>query len=553
MLQFTLPDNSILQLPNGSNLLTIAKLSLTNKSPIVEGILDGMPIDLQAPLRHGGRVEFLEMDTEEGMRIYLRTLLFVLLATAEKLYPQAKLEVRNTLGSALYIADQSEKPLSYRDWYRLEKAMHEYVDAKEPIKLRLGSKAEALAIAVKNGLPDKIDLLERVAEDAEMPIYSFAGSEGYYFGSLCPDASYVPLFELIPYGGGVILNYPDVGDYKTLPVFEDCPLLQDAFDKTEEWSKLVNCNTIAKLNRLQREGKSDRMIQVAEALQEKNLAKIADMVAMRKDSLKLILIAGPSSSGKTSTAQRLSIQLAVNGLNALPISMDDYYINRVNTPRKANGEYDFECLEAIDVPLFNEHITKLMNGEEVEIPKYNFKKGEREYRGNKLKMQKNSVLIVEGIHGLNEKLTAEIPAQKKLKIYVSALSPMSLDEHSRINTTNVRLLRRIVRDNQFRGHDAVATLNKWADVREGEGKYIFPFQGSADIIFNTTLIYELAVLKRYAEPLLKQVQPKDGMAYTTAQRLLALLFSCDTISEDVIPNNSIIKEFIGGSVFKEAL
>lgn len=553
MLQFTLPDNSILQLPIGSNLLTIAKLSLNNKSPIVEGILDGMPLDLQAPLTHGGRVDFLEMDTEEGMRIYLRTLLFIFLATAEKLYPKAKLEVRNTIGSALYIADMSDKPLSYRDCYKIERAMRVYVEAKEPIRLRMGSKAEALAIAVKNGLPDKIDLLERIEDDRLMPIYSFAGSEGYYFGSLCPDASYVPMFEIIPYGKGIIINYPDVGDYKSLPEFKDCPLLQDAFDKMEEWSKLINCNTIAKLNRLQREGKSDRMIQIAEALQEKNLAKIADMVAVRKDSLKLILIAGPSSSGKTSTAQRLSIQLAVNGLHALPISMDDYYINRVNTPRKANGEYDFECIEAIDVPLFNEHITKLMAGEEVEIPKYNFKKGEREYRGNKLKMQDNSVLIVEGIHGLNEKLTEEIPASKKLKVYVSALSPMSLDEHSRINTTNVRLLRRIVRDNQFRGHDAVATLNKWADVREGEGKYIFPFQGDADIIFNTTLIYELAVLKHYAEPLLKQVQPKDGMAYTTAQRLLALLYTCDTISEEVIPNNSIIKEFIGGSVFKEAL
>lgn len=553
MLQFTLADNSLLQLPAGSNLLTITKLSLTNKSPIVEGILDGVPIDLQEPLTHGGRVEFLEMNTEEGMRVYLRSLLFMLLATVEKLHPEAKLEVRNTLGSALYIADKSAKPLNYRDWYGVEKAMHAYVEAKEPFKLRISDKADAIAIAKKNGLQDKVDMLQEMPEDHPMHIYSFAGKEGYYFGSICPDASYIPLFEVIPYGHGIILNYPDVGAYNELPPFEDCPLLQDAFDRMEEWSSLINCNTIAKLNRLQKEGKIDRTIQVAEALQEKNLAKIADMIAARKDSLKLILIAGPSSSGKTSTAQRLSVQLAVNGLDPLAISMDDYYVNRVNTPRKPDGGYDYECLEAIDVALFNEHMNKLMKGEEVELPKYVFSKGVREYWGNKIKMKENSVLIVEGIHGLNEKLTAKIPAHKKLKIYVSALSPMSLDEHSRINTTNVRLLRRMVRDNQFRGHDAVATLNKWQDVREGEAKYIFPFQGDADVIFNTTLIYELAVLKKYAEPLLKQVQPTDGQAFTTAQRLLKLLGWCCNISEEVIPNNSIIKEFIGGSVFKDAL
>lgn len=553
MLKFTLPDNSELQLPLGSNLLTIAKLALNIKSPIVEATLDGMPMDLQAPLHKGGRVGFIEMNTEEGMRIYLRTLICMLVATAEKLFPGTKLEVRGTLGSALYIADNSKQPLNYREWQKVEETMHSYVDAKEPIKLHYVSYEEAMQVARQNDMEDGLAMLKMLPPSQEIPLYNFIGRDCYMFGSMCPNASYVPLFELIPYGKGIVLNYPDVGKYKELTPFVDQPLLQSAFETAEEWCSLIGCSTLAKLNKLHEAGKANRMIQVCEAWQERKLAAIADMVAQRKNKLKLILIAGPSSSGKTSTAQRLSIQLAVDGLHPLPISMDDYYVNRADTPLKEDGSYDYECLEAIDIAAFNEHLNKLLNGEEVEIPKYNFKTGLREYRGNRMKMGENSVLIVEGIHGLNEKLTASIPAEKKLKIYVSALTPISLDEHSRINTTNVRLLRRMVRDNQFRAKTAVDTLSTWEDVREGENKYIFPFQGDADVVFNSTLIYELAVLKKYAEPLLLKVKPEDGQAYTTAQRLLALLSHVCSIEEDVIPNNSIIKEFIGGSIFKEAL
>ena len=553
MLKFTLPDNSELQLPLGSNLLTIAKLALNIKSPIVEATLDGMPMDLQAPLHKGGRVGFIEMNTEEGMRIYLRTLICMLVATAEKLFPGTKLEVRGTLGSALYIADNSKQPLNYREWQKVEETMHSYVDAKEPIKLHYVSYEEAMQVARQNDMEDGLAMLKMLPPSQEIPLYNFIGRDCYMFGSMCPNASYVPLFELIPYGKGIVLNYPDVGKYKELTPFVDQPLLQSAFETAEEWCSLIGCSTLAKLNKLHEAGKANRMIQVCEAWQERKLAAIADMVAQRKNKLKLILIAGPSSSGKTSTAQRLSIQLAVDGLHPLPISMDDYYVNRADTPLKEDGSYDYECLEAIDIATFNEHLNKLLNGEEVEVPKYNFKTGLREYRGNRIKMGENSVLIVEGIHGLNEKLTASIPAEKKLKIYVSALTPISLDEHSRINTTNVRLLRRMVRDNQFRAKTAVDTLSTWEDVREGENKYIFPFQGDADVVFNSTLIYELAVLKKYAEPLLLKVKPENGLAYTTAQRLLSLLSHVCSIEEDVIPNNSIIKEFIGGSIFKEAL
>ena len=316
---------------------------------------------------------------------------------------------------------------------------------------------------------------------------------------------------------------------------------------------MIQCNTIGKLNKLIEGGYAGRIIQVAEALHEKKLAGIADMIAARRDELKLVLIAGPSSSGKTSTAQRLSIQMAVNGLRPMPISMDDYYCNRVDTPRKPDGSYDFECLEAIDLELFNDHLQRLLAGERVKMPKYNFRTGFREYRGNELQMQENSVLVVEGIHGLNEKLTAAIPANKKMKLYVSALTPMSFDEYNRIHTTDVRLLRRMVRDSQFRSRDAESTLAQWPDVREGEEKYIFPFQTSADVVFNTTLIYELAVLKKYAVPLLQAVPREAGKAYMTAQRLLNMLYFVKEIDDAVIPNNSILREFVGGSIFKDSL
>ena len=487
------------------------------------------------------------------MRVYTRTLLFMLLVSAKKLRPDVELEVRNTLGSALYCVDHSSHKLTGEDIKAIEAEMRKLVEQKAPVMLKRLPKAEAMQVACSFCTSDREALLKQVPEDAVLSLYYLEGQPGYFFGPMCPDCGYVPNFELLPYGNGVIINYPDTGDWTYLPPFEDKPRLNAAYQEAEDWSAMIQCNTIGKLNKLIEEGYAGRIIQVAEALHEKKLAGIADMIAARKDELKLVLIAGPSSSGKTSTAQRLSIQMAVNGLRPMPISMDDYYLNRVDSPRKPDGSYDFECLEAIDLELFNEHLQKLLAGERVKMPKYNFRTGFREYRGNELQMQENSVLVVEGIHGLNEKLTASIPANKKMKIYVSALTPMSFDEHNRIHTTDARLLRRMVRDSQFRSHDAEATLLRWGDVREGEEKYIFPFQTSADVVFNTTLIYELAVLKKYAVPLLEAVPRTAGKAFMTAQRLLTMLYYVKEIDDAAIPNNSILREFVGGSIFKDAL
>ena len=554
MLAWRLPNGQLRQVEEGSSLLTVAQgLQASYASPIVEGIFNNEAVDLQKPFYEDGTLGFIEVNTEEGMRVYTRTILFMLLVTAKRLRPDVELEVRNTLGSALYCADHSSHRLSAEDIKAIETGMKQLVAARTPITLKRLPKQDAMQEACSFCTSDREALLRELPEDAVLSLYYLENMPGYFFGAMCPDCGYVPNFELLPYGDGVIINYPDTGDWEHLPPFEDKPCLNAAYQEAEDWSAMIQCNTIGKLNKLIDEGYAGRIIQVAEALHEKKLAKIADMIATRRDELKLVLIAGPSSSGKTSTAQRLSIQMAVNGLRPMPISMDDYYRNRVDSPRKPDGSYDFECLEAIDLELFNEHLQKLLAGERVKMPKYNFRTGFREYRGNELQMQENSVLVVEGIHGLNEKLTASIPANKKMKLYVSALTPMSFDEHNRIHTTDARLLRRMVRDSQFRSHDAESTLTLWSDVREGEEKYIFPFQTSADVVFNTTLIYELAVLKKYAVPLLKAVPRESGKAYMTAQRLLNMLYYVKEIDDTVIPNNSILREFVGGSVFKDAL
>lgn len=554
MLAWKLPDGQLRQAEEGSNLLAIAA-SVQNAyaSPIVEGVFNNAAVDLQRPLYADGEISFLEMNTEEGMRVYTRTLLFMLLVATKKLRPDVDWEVRNTLGSALYLVDRSEKKLAPQDIAALAAAMRAMVDDAEKISLKFISKQEALQTEYGVCSADRKALLDALPESTLLSLYYLQGEPGYFFGSMCPDCSYVPNFELLSYGEGVIINYPDTGDWTHLPPFEDKPGLNAAYQEAEDWSAMIKCNTIGKLNKLIEQGYAGRIIQVAEALHEKKLAGIADIIAARRKELKLVLIAGPSSSGKTSTAQRLSIQMAVNGLYPMPISMDDYYRNRVDSPRKADGSYDFECVEAIDLELFNEHLQKLLAGERVKMPKYNFRTGCREYRGNELQMQENSVLVVEGIHGLNERLTASIPAHKKLKLYVSALTPMSFDEYNRIHTTDVRLLRRMVRDSQFRSHDAEATLALWSDVREGEEKYIFPFQTDADVVFNTTLIYELAVLKKYALPLLQAVPRSAAKAFSTAQRLLNMLYFVKEIDDAAIPNNSILREFVGGSVFKDAL
>ena len=429
--------------------------------------------------------------------------------------------------------------------------MKELAAKSEPIIYKHINKKEAEKILCERNEADRLELLHAIDDDLLLTCYTLKGHMEYFFGPMLPDCGYLKLFELINYENGIVINYPETGQNE-LDVFVDSPKLNKMFHEMEEWSTMLQCNTVAKLNRIIKEDHAGVIIQVAEALHEKKIAAIADEITDKGKDVHLVLIAGPSSSGKTTFAQRLSIQLVVNGLRPVPISMDDYYKERLNTPRKADGSYDFESVEAIDLELFTDHLKRLLAGETVKIPKYNFRTGLREYRGRELTLSDNSVLIVEGIHGLNERISAVVPARNKLKVYISALTPMSLDDYNRIQTTDMRLLRRLVRDSQFRSHDALMTLKLWDDVRRGEEKYIFPFQEEADIIFNTTLVYEFAVLKKYAEPLLQGV-PETEAVYTNAQRLLGLLSHVTPLDKELIPKNSILREFVGGSAFKEAL
>lgn len=557
MIQLLLPNGQLRQVEEGTTLAPLAaEFSAYSASPLVEALYNGRDFDLNRPLtaeRELNSVAFVELNTEDGMRVYVRTLLFMFLVAMKRVAPQVQIEVRNTLGSALYCCEAGDTQLTAEQLAAVSEEMLRMAAARLPLLLKRLPKAEALASWGGCCSEDRLALLEELPEDALLTVNYLDGEPGYFFGSLCPDTGFLQHFELLPYDKGVVINYPDVGAWNVLPPFNDRPMLHRAFEETEDWVKLINCGTIGKLNKIISAGYADKIIQIAEALHEKKLVAIADEIARRRDELKLVLIAGPSSSGKTSMAQRLSIQLAVNGIIPMAVSMDDYYKNRVDTPKKPDGTYDFESIEAVDLELFNDHLTRLLAGESVKLPKYNFRTGWREYRGREMKMHPDSVLVVEGIHGLNEKLTASVPAAKKMKLYVSALTPMNLDEHNRINTTDVRLLRRMVRDSQFRARDARETLLQWNDVRYGEEKYIFPYQDSADIVFNTTLIYELAVLKKYALPHLQKLTEADGPMYATAQRLLGLLSFVKSIDDEVIPNNSILREFIGGSVFKEAL
>ncbi len=557
MIKVTLPDNTIVEIAKGGTLLDLAqKEGAVRGVTVLAAIYNGLLVDLRRPGEEAGSVLWIDANSEDGMRVYTRTLLFMMIEAAAELMPDLDIEVRNTMGSALFCRASHNgvrRPLASDEVAKLEARMREMVDAKLPITYKVLTKHETAELAKEANhiTPEIGHLVHFLPDDIKLKVYYLNNMPGFFFDGFVPDCGYVPYFELLPYEDGIMINYPDIGTWDVLPPFHDQPIMHEAYEEMEEWAKMIHCDTIGKLNTIIDAGYEDKIIQVAEALHEKKLSRIADKVAERKRDIKIILIAGPSSSGKTSTAQRLSIQLAVNGLRPMPISMDDYYRNREDTPRRPDGGYDFECLEAIDVPLFNEQLQKLLAGEAVELPKYNFKTGMREYNGNVIQMDERSVLVIEGIHGLNEKLTASIPAKNKMKLYVSALTPMSLDAYNRIHTTDVRLLRRMVRDSQFRNYSAEKTLDMWMNVREGEEKYIFPFQSDADVVFNTTLVYELAVLKKYAVPLLQEVPQSNANAYSRARRLLHLLKYVKEVNDNIIPNNSILREFFGGSVFKE--
>ncbi|WHE06551.1 nucleoside kinase [Thermoanaerobacterium thermosaccharolyticum] len=531
--------------PYNVTLLEISQQFKDNhKSTIVAAKVDNLMVDLSTKVDRDCEIQFVDMSTEEGMMVYRRSLTFVLIKAVKDILPGSKVTIEHSLGKGLY-CEIHGSTVNNKIVNAIKSRMREIIDADYPIVKKYMDKKEALDLFLKERLEEKVSLF-KYSDKEKIPVYFCDDVVDFFYIPCVPSTGYLKLFDLFLYFPGVILLFPDPAKPDILPRFVDVPKLASIFKEAEEWANILNIGYVASLNDMIKSGNGKELVLISEALHEKKIATIADHIYQNK-MIKLVLIAGPSSSGKTSFAHRLSVQLRVNGLKPLPISLDNYFLPRELTPKDEFGNYNFETIDALDLELFNDHIIKLMQGEEVELPIFNFKKGEREKNGKKVKLDKNQIILVEGIHGLNEKLTRDIPKDSKYRIYISALTQLNLDEHNRISTTETRLLRRIVRDNQFRSSDAEETILMWPSVRKGEENYIFPYQEDADIMFNSSLPYELPVIKKYAEPLLRKIN-KDSKAFSVAQELLEILsYFVNLEDESAIPPNSLIKEFIGGS------
>lgn len=511
---------------------------------IVAAKIDNELVDLNQMIDRDCTIDFVDMSTEEGIKIYARSLTFVLIKAVKELLPGATVTIEHSLGKGLYCEIHGYS-IDNKVVAMIKSKMKDIIDKDMQIEKKLLHKEEAIRIFDEEGLNEKARLFEYSGKDM-IPVYYCDNTVDFFYSPCVPSTGYLKLFDIRFYFPGLILIYPDVANPNELPVFVDVPKLASIFKEAEEWADIMNIGYVSSLNDMIKSGKGKELILISEALHEKKISKIADYITSNR-MIKVVLIAGPSSSGKTSFIHRLSIQLRVNGLKPYPISLDNYFLPRELTPKDEFGNYDFESIDALDLNLFNEQLIKLIQGEEVEIPIFNFKKGIREPEGRKVKLEKNQIILMEGIHGLNEKLTSQIPKDNKYKIYISALTQLNLDEHNRIHTTETRLIRRIVRDNKFRSSDAAATINMWPSVRRGEEKWIFPHQEQADVMFNSSLPYELPVLKKYVEPLLKEIK-KHNPAYSIAQEILEFLSYFVSLEDELpIPPNSLIKEFIGGS------
>ena len=491
-------------------------------------------------------VEKIGPNSSDGNRIYVRGLVFVMLKAFEELYPNEKFIVNYALGHSLFCEATSNFIFTEDDIQKVKNRMQEIINKDIPIEKKLLTIDEAMHLYERAGREDKVGLLETRMK-SYVSMYYCGSTFNYFYGVMPISTGYLKCFDIIKYENGVLLIYPRRFSPNKLEKVKDSKKLYATFNEYDKIHKVLKIENLASLNKFTQDGKAGEIIRVSEALHEKKIANIADMIASDRKR-KLILIAGPSSSGKTTFAQRLDIQLKVNGIQTVTLSMDNYFVDRTKTPKDENGNYDFECLEAIDLELFNQQLVALLNGEEVELPTFDFTDGLRKYLGNKAKLENNQVLVIEGIHGLNEKLTAAIPRENKFKIYISALTTLNIDDCNRVSTSDTRLLRRMLRDSKFRSHSPAATIKMWESVRRGEEKYIFPYQEEADAMFNSSLVYEIAVLKPYVEPLLASVE-YDSPEFSEAKRLYEFLSYFITIEDKEIPINSIMREFIGGGCF----
>ena len=491
-------------------------------------------------------VEFLDMTSSSGSRAYTRTLFFVLCKAVQDIYPATDVVIDIPVSNGFYVDIRLGRPVVDEDVNIIRRRMQEIIDARMPIRRFTVPTEEAVALFQEKGDVEKVKLL-KTSGSIYTTYYRIGDYVDYYYGTLLTNTSQLYLFGLEKYYDGMLLRIPSLKNPDVLGEMTRQDKMFEIFKEHHRWQSILGIRTVGDFNQAIDANHATDIINISEALQEKKIANIAEEIASRK-GVKLVLLAGPSSSGKTTSCKRLSIQLAVNGLKPLQISLDDYFVDREKTPKDASGEYDYESIYALDLDLINEQFNALFRGEEVELPKYDFQSGKSKKSGNKLKMNDNNVLVVEGIHALNPELTAHIPQEQIFRVYASALTTILLDNHNYIPTTDNRLLRRIIRDYKYRGVSAQETIHRWPSVRAGENKWIFPFQENADAMLNTAMLYELAVIKTQAEPLLQQV-PENCEEYAEAYRLLKFLKYFKGIPYNNLPPTSLLREFLGGSSF----
>ncbi len=514
--------------------------------PAVAAIINNRLRDLYFPLDRDCEVELVDLSSEMGLKIYRRSAAYLLLKACRDLFPERRLMIKHTLSNGLY-CEFLDGPANDNEIEQISRRMQELAAADLPIKRMLLEKAEASQIFAAQGKEDTVSILEYRGKD-RVHVYELEGFYEYFYGYMVNHTALLTKFKLLNYYPGMVLQTPEKNDIDLKQPYNEQPKLFQVYHEAKDWAGMLGTPHLAAMNAIIERNEIDDLIRVNEALQEKKIAQIADMICSNSQT-RLVLIAGPSSSGKTTFAQRLLIQLRVNGRRPVSISLDNYFIDKVLTPLDENGEYDFEAIEALKLDLFNEHLGRLIAGEEVEVPIYDFKLGASLPKGMPLTVPPGEPIIIEGIHGLNDRLTWSIPKEQKFKIYVSALTQLNIDYANRIPTTDCRLIRRIVRDSRTRGYTALNTIKRWPSVRRGEDKNIFPFQENADIMFNTSLVYELAALKPLVEPLLKEIS-SEYPEHVEARRLLKFLSYFRTIPTTAIPPNSILREFVGGSWFK---
>ena len=541
-------NGKTIEVPLGCNLETVYQLSgLEMKHGPISAHVNNKVEGMHFRIYKQKEVDFLDITSASGSRAYTRSLFFVLCKAAHELYDPCKVAIDIPVSNGYYVNLNIGRPVTLDDAGAIRRRMQEIINAALPIHRHETTTEEAIQLFDSLHNRSKVKLLKSTGR-IFTTYYDIDGYVDYYYGSLLTNTSQLYLFGVEKYYDGLLLRLPSREHPDELGEMTHQDKMFGIFKEHHQWQDILGLRTIGDLNEVIEKGGSSQLIQVSEALQEKKISRIADEIAQRK-GIRMVLIAGPSSSGKTTTCKRLSVQLVTNSIKPVPISLDDYFLDRDKTPRDEKGDYDFEHLHALNLELLNEQMNALFNGEEVELPRYNFQLGKSEMSGRRLRLRDDEILVVEGIHALNPELMSQVPQHQIYRVYASALTTLLLDNHNYIPTTDNRLLRRIIRDNKYRGVSAVETIRRWPSVRAGENKWIFPFQENADAMFNSAMLFELAVIKAQAEPLLEQV-PENVLEYCEAYRLRKFLNYIKPIPADQIPPTSLLREFLGGSSFK---